>query len=619
MPFVVRAFVSVAMLAGFYVLALVQLAAGAALAVWVGSVASGAIAAKLGFAVFAATVWAVGYGTWKALRTKPPEPQGLRLDRAAAPYLWAEVDNLAAVVGTPAPDEIYLVPDVNAAVEERSRLMGLIAGPRYMYIGMPLLLAFTVTELRSVLAHELGHYSGRHTRLAGVAYRGRLAMARTIAHIGPGNLAGWIFRGYGRLYVIVHNSVGRQQELEADLASVRVAGRASAASALREVGVLAPAFAFYLNRYVGPGLEAGFAPADLFAGFDELLRARADEIAQLRADQPDDEQSVWDTHPPLGVRLAAITAAPDSPVQVDPRPAWTLIPAPERAGRALQQRILHNRELQVLPWNQFTAAAATAQLQESMDGLLRNIARAVNQPVPHAGTVLGYIANGWVDHIATAVFPQATSPREARKLFVEPLAALLSLAAIRSGVAYWRHSWTGPVRLVGRDGSTLDLTAVAELAADPPTVQEAARHLAWYGIDVAAARHIEQRATATRAEILGGLVNLVVDRRRTDVLVLSHGLLLVPGVPRLKARTAKRRMADWIESADPRELAAESANRFIPYEDIKAAPRTRRFPPKYELTLHNGEKLTIRWGFETEEVAEGVSLLAQALHSVTPG
>ncbi|HEY0701091.1 MAG TPA: M48 family metallopeptidase, partial [Micromonospora sp.] len=408
MPVVARALISVVMLAGFYLLALLQLVAGIALAVWVGSVTTGAIAAKLGFAVFAATVWAVGYGTWKALRTKDPEPNGLPLPRSTAPHLWAAVDELAAVVGTRAPDEIFLVPEVNAAVEERSKLMGLIPGRRYMYVGMPLLQAFTVAQLRSVLAHELGHYSGQHTRLAGIAYRGRLALARTIGHIGRGNVAGWVFRGYGRLYIMVHNALGRRQELEADLSSVRVAGRDAAASALREVEVLGAAFAFYLKRYVGPGLEAGYAPDDLFAGFGELLRARADEIAELRTRQPDAEQSVWDTHPPLGVRLAAIMAAPESPVQVDSRPAWTLIPEPATAGRALQQRILDARKLTVLPWEQFTTAAANAQLQENMDGLLRTLSRAVGAPVPDVGAVLDHVAAGRVDDLAGPVFPQAT-------------------------------------------------------------------------------------------------------------------------------------------------------------------------------------------------------------------
>ncbi|SDZ21461.1 Zn-dependent protease with chaperone function [Micromonospora pattaloongensis] len=614
MPVMIRALISVVMLAGFYVLALVQLIAGLAFAIWIGSVTSGVIAAKFGIAVFLATVWAVGYGTWKALRTKRPEPNGLPLPRTTAPYLWAMVDHLAAVVGTRPPDEIYLVPDVNAAVEERSKLMGLIAGRRYMYIGMPLLQAFTVAQLRSVLAHELGHYSGRHTRLAGVTYRGRMALERTISHIGSGNVAGWIFRGYGRLYVMVHNAVSRRQELEADLASVQVAGRDAAASALRESKALSAAFAFYLNRYVGPGLEAGYAPADLFAGFGELLRARADEIAELRTDQPDGEQSVWDTHPPLGIRLAAITAAPESAVPVDNRPAWVLIPAPDRAGIALQQRILNAEKLTVLPWDQFTAAAASARLQENMDGLLRTVSRAVNQPVPHVGAVLDHIAAGRLDDIAAPIFPEATR-RESRKLFAKPLTALLSLAAVRSGAARWQHSWTGATRLVGPDGTELDLSDIAELAVDPATIEEARRQLAQRGIDVAAATHVEQRATARRAEIYAGILNMKVNKKRSDVLILSHGLLLVPSVAKLKAMTARRRMAQWIESGDPRPLATTEGNRFIAYEDIAVAQVVSKFPVKYELTLHNGEKVEIRWSTESEEQANGSEVLAQALRA----
>ncbi len=38
-----------------------------------------------------------------------------------------------------------------------------------MYIGAPLLIGLSVDQMRSVLAHELGHYSGRHTALAASA------------------------------------------------------------------------------------------------------------------------------------------------------------------------------------------------------------------------------------------------------------------------------------------------------------------------------------------------------------------------------------------------------------------------------------------------------------------
>ena len=96
-----------------------------------------------------------------------------------------------------------------------------------------------------------------------------------------------------------------------------------------------------------------------------MLRARSDELARLRAEQPESEQSVWDTHPPLGVRLAAIAAAPEAPVHLDNRPAWTVIPDPAAAGRALQQRILDAGKLTVLPWAQFITAAGSARLPVS--------------------------------------------------------------------------------------------------------------------------------------------------------------------------------------------------------------------------------------------------------------
>nr|MDT0658158.1 hypothetical protein [Micromonospora sp. DSM 115978] len=82
-------------------------------------------------------------------------------------------------------------------------------------------------------------------------------------------------------------------------------------------------------------------------------------------------------------------------------------------------------------------------------------------------------------------------------------------------------------------------------------------------------------------------------------------------------RTAKRRLADWISDGNPRELAADPANRFIPYEEIVAAPVTRKFPVKYEVSLHNGQRLEIRWGAESEAIGNSPQLLAQARASAT--
>ncbi|WP_327004990.1 M48 family metallopeptidase [Dactylosporangium sp. NBC_01737] len=422
MAVAVRAFLSIVMLAGFYVLAVVQFVAGIALAVWVTSVTTGVVGAKVGVAVFLGTVWAVGYGTWKALRAGRDGPPGIPLTLHNAPLLWQAVYELSKVVGTRAPDEILLVAEVNAAVSERTRLMGLIGGRRQLYVGMPLLQTFTVAQLRSVIAHELGHYSGRHTRFAGIAYRGRLALERTISHISPSNLAGWVFRGYAQLYVLVEHAVSRRQELEADLSSVRVAGRYAAAGALREVEVLDAAFGFYMHRFVGPGLEAGYVPEDLFGGFAAMLRARAEEISAMRAGVSARDAAApsrWDTHPPLGTRVAAIMAAPETTATIDDSPAAGLVADLGAAGRALQARAVRLDGAVALPWDEFHAAAAAAALQEESDAMLRVFARATGQPVEDVGAVLDLIGAGRIDDLAAPILPDATR-REARKRFADP-------------------------------------------------------------------------------------------------------------------------------------------------------------------------------------------------------
>ncbi|HEU4542748.1 MAG TPA: M48 family metallopeptidase [Jiangellaceae bacterium] len=160
----VRAALSAAMLVGFYVYALAiagGLFVGTALLI---EVLPGAVLGKL-LLVTLAVPFAILVATWRLIRAKTPPPEGLKVRPGRAPGLWAEARAIAAAVGTRPPDEIRLVPEVNAAVSERTHLLGVIGGRRYLYIGVPLLQALTVSQLRAVLAHEFGHYSHSHTRL----------------------------------------------------------------------------------------------------------------------------------------------------------------------------------------------------------------------------------------------------------------------------------------------------------------------------------------------------------------------------------------------------------------------------------------------------------------------
>ncbi|HEY8374350.1 MAG TPA: M48 family metallopeptidase, partial [Pseudonocardiaceae bacterium] len=88
-----------------------------------------------------------------ALRVRV-EPRGVRVEREDQPELWAVVDELAEIARTRGPDEIRVVSDVDIAVWEEPKLLGLLPGRRYLEIGLPLLAGLSVGELRAALAHE---------------------------------------------------------------------------------------------------------------------------------------------------------------------------------------------------------------------------------------------------------------------------------------------------------------------------------------------------------------------------------------------------------------------------------------------------------------------------------
>jgi Zn-dependent protease with chaperone function len=594
-----RAAISVAMLAGFYVVALVQLVAAVAFAFWVGSHAGAAVAVKVVLPLLIALVGGVGVALWRAVRAKPEPPKGLQVGPHQAPALWSTVHALAGEARTRMPDEIRLVPEVNAAVVEESRLLGLVGGRRYLYIGLPLLQTMRVDELCSVLAHELGHYSGNHTRLGAIAYRGRLAIGGTIRQIGPLNPVGWVFKAYALLYVVIDNAVVRRQEYEADLASVRVAGREVAAGALRGLPALDAAWDFFLGRYVLPGWEAGYAPDDLFGGFAALVAARRHELMELRQAEPPSEGSVWDTHPPLADRIKAILAMPERPARYDGRPAATLVTDIAGAGYALQRLMVDIGDRQVMPWDRFTAATATFHLQREADTIFRTASRVTRGQVRELGAVLRTLESNRHLPIAEALFPSATR-REAGQQFAEPLESLMRLAAIRSGVAGWQHSWSGRPELVRRGGAPLGLDEVAKLALSPGSLAEAYRRLGDLGIDVTKATLVEQTASAVGADVVGAIANTKVNGTDYDLLILDQGFVLVGGPGRKEE--GKQRLVQVISSASATELARK--HWFLPYEEIATVTLDRETPVRATLVLHDGRRFEMQESWTGEMITK---------------
>ncbi|MBO3100946.1 M48 family metallopeptidase [Cellulomonas fengjieae] len=597
-----RAALSAVLLAGFYVVALGLIVGMGALTVWAFQSDAEAAAAKLGFFTAAVAVGLV-VALWQVARARPATDRGPVLTPADAPELWETVRELAAAADTRAPDDIRLLPDVNAAVSEDTRLLGLVGGTRHLYLGVPLLQTLDVGQLRSVLAHELGHYSRSHTRLGPLTYRGKQAIIATLQQLS-GNIVGWFLRQYARLFFVVSAAVNRRQELEADQLSVRIAGRATAQSALREIPVADAAWSFYLSSYLEDAWESGYAPTaqGFFGGFGHLVAARTTELAQMRDDAPPAEQSRWDSHPSIAARVAAMEAMPDVDVPRDTRPASSLIPGFDAVATDLAAAAVDVDGRTQLDWEELTATSLAASRQRTADVVYRAAARVAGQQRANLGTVLDVVAGGGRGRLEEDLGIVAEEGEG------DPLAdvmeLLVSQAAVQAGVARWQHSWSGPATLAGRDGRPINLTPVVAAALRPDTIESARAHLAELGVDVTSTGQVADTATAHGGEVLGGLASVKVDGTKHDVLVLDLGMILVPTPKR--DENGKARMFGLLQSGSVLQLA--SYHRFLAYEEIATAKITKRTPLHAELTLHDGRTLTLKETWTGESLAKDSSL-----------
>ena len=493
-----RALLSVLMLVGFYVLAVGMLVGCAVLTVTMAQHSHGPAALKFGILtliVAAGIVTALVQVARAQRASRDQDESGVYLTPGQAPELWAQVRELADLAGTRAPDTIELVPEVNAAVSEETRLLGLVGGTRQLLLGVPLLQGLTVAQLRSVLAHELGHYSNAHTRLGPIAYRGRAVVVVTVSRLS-GNIVGWLLRQYAKAYLVVSQAVSRSQELEADRLSVQVAGRRVAQSTLRELPVIDAAWSFYERRYLAPGWAAGYATTahGFFGGFGQLLTARSAELEGLRGQDVPGERSVWDSHPPIPHRVAAMDRLPETrQAAEDPRPATALVPGFDQAAAALAGRVVAFEGRQQLEWGPLVGAFMDASAAQAAQVLYDAAAAIAQQPSATLGTVLDLVERGWGGELARSVAGDADAD-EQQEALVRLLTAAFEHASVRSGTARWQGSWSEPATVVAGDGNPIPFEQVARLAADQRTVASAREWLVSARIDLATGPQSPERA-----------------------------------------------------------------------------------------------------------------------------
>ncbi|SOD84165.1 M48 family metallopeptidase [Streptomyces sp. Ag109_G2-15] len=526
-----RALRALVLLCGFYLLSLLLLAALAGVDVAAfGSGLHGPAAVKL-FIVTAVLAIPVVRGMFMLRTPRGEEPAGIPVTEADEPRLWALVRELAAATGTRAPDRILLTADVNAAVSEESRLLGLLPGPRRLYLGVPLLTGLTEAQLRAVLAHEYGHFTGGDTRLSALVVRGRAQIARVIGQFhakadgkvaaerarqekasakrvakgkkakqvdtgGAGatyRMMAKIYTAYGKLYLRASLSTARAQEYAADLAAARIAGRDATASALREIPVLASSHDFYVDSYATLGVRVRLMPprGEFFGGFGRLLTAREQELTELRADLPTEPASPYDSHPPIAERVRRIEALPaDGRAEEANDAALTVLTDPQRTLAALEDAVLTDEVLsfrRTAEWQELLEASMAEGMSSVRTPLHQALADYTGQPAT-LPALLAVIDGGRLWRLAERLplsEEAAAAKGRAFREFVRPrlrnsLRTMVLAEFSARSLLHWEFSWSraAAVRLPGwtsentpDDGpeAALDAAVDAALADHPDT------------------------------------------------------------------------------------------------------------------------------------------------------
>ncbi|WP_406198668.1 M48 family metallopeptidase [Streptomyces europaeiscabiei] len=517
-----RALRALVLLAGFYLLGVILLAALAGADYLLYLYAPSSLSAKL-YVVSVLLAIPLVRGLFMLRTPKGEDLPGLPVTEADEPELWRTVRELADAVGTRVPSRIILTADLNAAVSEDARLLGLLAGPRHLYLGVPLLQGLTEAQLRAVLAHELGHYSNADTRLAAITVRGRAQVLRTIGHfeeradrsagrerarlekknakaVAKGKKAkeidttgagityramAWIYIGYAKLYIRATLASSRRQEYAADAAAARIAGRDATASALREIQALDAAFGFYMNSYATLGSEARLLPprGEFFGGYGRMLSARQLELVGLRTELPTEPTSPYDSHPPIADRVEQIEALPaDGRTDEARGAALGLLTDPDRSLAALEDAVLAEDVLRFRrtgDWQELLDGSMAANFA-SLDTALHRALAMYTKDHPSLPALLKVIDDGQLWQLARRL-PLSDQAAEAQgrafREFVRPaLADALQGMVLAELCAHsrlrWEFSWSEPaaVRLPpAPDGTETDLGAVISAAvADHP-------------------------------------------------------------------------------------------------------------------------------------------------------
>ncbi|HSN25953.1 MAG TPA: M48 family metallopeptidase, partial [Kofleriaceae bacterium] len=255
------------------------------------------------------------------------EIEGHRIDPAGYPKLQAMLEEVAAAIGTRAVDTVYFVPGTEIVVTQHR-------GQRILILGVALFDNMKQRELRSVLAHEYGHFKDA----GALSLQATLVrLLKNMAKVGALNPAWWILRAFTHLYLVVSRGASRVQETLADRWAIRAYGSEAFVAAHRHIAARSVEMRVDLDQTIKDVVENHWSLPNFYQYAVErtVTQAQLDAAVAKLLDRAPER---FDTHPSTRQRIALAEKLATTPERTSPddaTPVWDLFTDPEQIERTM--------------------------------------------------------------------------------------------------------------------------------------------------------------------------------------------------------------------------------------------------------------------------------------------
>jgi len=292
----------------------------------------------------------------------PPPTNRIKLNENEYPQLWKFVYQICEETKASKPRSIYADPDVNAYVSYSNRWKSLfLPTGKDLTIGLGLVSCLDMTEFKAVVAHEFGHFAQSSMKIGSyissantIIYNMIFTRDRWDELLDKWKTADlrlsiaawvispiiWIVRQLLRMFYqflnIMHSSLSREMEFNADKVAVSVTGSQGIVSALWKLESLSGYWNATLNHAYNAALKDKF-PENLYPHNEEAIDRSSDIQNQALLSMPIDEKGIktyfntsevskvnmYASHPPNNQREKS-AKTPFVACEHDPSSPWQL-------------------------------------------------------------------------------------------------------------------------------------------------------------------------------------------------------------------------------------------------------------------------------------------------------